>query len=224
MHSNIRLSSLANCRVFFDFDNTLTPFDVLDAIIQRFSVNGQWKVFEQAWKEGRIGSRLCLLGQLSCVRVTKQELSRYLSRIKIDPYFHKFFAMLKREGIKPIILSDSFKPIIESVLKNNGVQGVEVYANSLRIQRDRLLASFPYRNRRCRRCAHCKKKNLLKKEVQDKIIMYIGDGLSDICPAKNADIVFAKGKLLQHFRKARRLCVGFRDIRDIYNYFRGLEK
>ena len=33
---------LSNCRVFFDFDNTLTQGDVLDDIIKRFSVNEEW--------------------------------------------------------------------------------------------------------------------------------------------------------------------------------------
>jgi len=219
-----RLSNISDCKVFFDFDNTLTFFDVLDDIVKYFSINKEWISFEQAWKRGKIGSQACLEGQLRCVRVKKNDLLRYLSRIKIDPHFHKFFAMLRREGLSPVILSDSFNFVIEAILKNNGIQGVKVYANGLRFYKDRLIPLFPYSNSRCPRCAHCKKKNLLKKGVKDKIIMYVGDGLSDICPAECSDIVFAKGRLLQHFRKKKRLCVAFNDLEDIHNYFRGLEK
>ncbi|MDD4899104.1 MAG: MtnX-like HAD-IB family phosphatase [Candidatus Omnitrophica bacterium] len=219
-----RLSSISDCRVFFDFDNTLTPFDVLDDIVKRFSINKGWVSFEQAWKKGKIGSQACLEGQLRSVRVNRKDLVRYLSRIKIDPTFHKFFAMLKKEGLSPIILSDSFKFIIEEILKNNGIREVKVYANGLRFSGNRLAPFFPYRNQKCPRCAHCKKKNLLKKEVKDKIIMYVGDGLSDICPAECSDIVFAKGRLLRHFRDKKRLCVAFNSIEDIHNYFRGLGK
>jgi len=224
MQDNTRLSSLSNCMVFFDFDNTITPFDVLDDIVKRFSINREWIIFEEDWKKGWIGSRECIEGQLHSVRVTKNNLSRYLSRIQIDPHFHKLFAMLTREGIKPIILSDSFTTIIESILKHNGINGVKVYANTLRFNKDRLIPSFPHTNSRCRRCAHCKKKNLKKKGIRDKMIIYIGDGLSDICPAECSDMVFAKGRLLRHFREKKRLCVAFNDIEDIYNYFRGLER
>lgn len=210
--------------VFFDFDNTITPFDVLDDIIERFSINKDWVVFEQAWRKGEIGSRVCLKGQLRSVRVSKKDLLRYLSKVKIDPHFPELFAMLVREGIKPVILSDNFTFIVNFILSNNGIKGTKVYANNLKFSKDRLLPGFPYINRHCLRCAHCKKKNLLKKEVQDKIIMYIGDGLSDICPAQYAHIVFAKGNLLDYFRKKRRLCVAFNSLEDIYNYFRGLEK
>lgn len=221
---NIRLSGLSDCMVFFDFDNTLTLFDVLDDVIKRFAVDQEWVAFEEAWKAGEIGSHECLKGQLRSVRVTKKKLLRYLSRIKIDPHFRDFFSLLKREGIRPVILSDSFQSIIEVILKNNGIKGLKVYANRLRFNHDRLIPFFPYRNNRCGLCGHCKKKNLLKKSIRDKMIIYIGDGLSDICPAEHADLVFAKWNLLKHFRKKKRLCVAFNTIEDIHNYFRGLEK
>jgi len=197
---------------------------VLDDIIKRFSVNKDWMEIEKAWLNGKIGSRACLEGQLSGVRINKQELQRYLSAVKIDPHFHKIYAILKREGIRPVILSDNFSPVIKFILKANGVGQMRVFANSLRIRGKRLLPSFPHTNSRCSKCGHCKKKNLLKRGVKDKIIMYIGDGLSDICPAENSDIVFAKGRLLKHFRKKKKLCVAFNSLNDIYNYFRGLEK
>lgn len=218
------LPNLSECMVFFDFDNTITNFDVLDDIIRRFSVNKTWINFERAWKKGRIGSKKCLEGQLRSVRISKKNLAQYLSMITIDPHFLKFFAMLKREGIKPVILSDDFTFIIKSILENNGLKGIKIYANELRFEGDRLTPIFPYANRYCHRCAHCKKKNLLRRDVRDKIIMYLGDGLSDICPAINSHIVFAKGKLLRHLRKKRMLCMAFDNLEDICDYFRGLER
>lgn len=225
MH-NIRLSSLSKCLVFLDFDNTITHYDILDDIIKRFSVDQGWMEFEKLWKKGKIGSGECLKGQLASVRVTKSDLLKYLSKIKIDPHFHSIMDMLKREGLKPVILSDSFTLIIKHIMENNGVKGVKIYANNLKFIKDRLIPSFSHKNPKCSRCAHCKKKNLLKKEIRDKIIMYIGDGLSDICPAECSDMVFAKsrGGLLDHFRKTKRLCVSFNDLSDIYSYFRGLER
>ncbi len=221
---NETLPRLSDCMVFFDFDNTITFFDVLDDIIKRFSINKDWIRFEKAWKKGKIGSKACLEGQLRSVRITKKDLSQYLTQIIVDPHFHKFFAILKREGIRPVILSDNFSFIIESILQNNGLKGIKVYANDLKFNKDRLIPSFPYTNRNCLRCAHCKKKNLFKKGIRDKIILYIGDGFSDICPAECSHLVFAKGNLLKYLRKTRRLCMAFNNLEDIENYFRGLEK
>ena len=139
------------------------------------------------------------------------------------PAENRLLAMLRREGIKPVILSDNFTFIIETILKNNGLHGLKVYANGLKFRNDRLIPMFPYSDRSCVRCAHCKKKNLLRKDLRDKVIIYIGDGMSDVCPCRYANIVFAKDDLLDYFRKDKRLCLAFNTIEDIKNYFRGLQ-
>ena len=219
----IRLPRLSECKVFFDFDNTITFFDVLDDIIQRFSINRDWMNFEKKWKKGQISSRQCLEGQLRSVRIKKKDFLVYLSLIKIDPRFYKFVSILKKEGMKPVIVSDSFTFIIRFILKNNGINGIKVYGNNLKFVNNKLIPSFPHSNRHCHLCAHCKRKTL-SRDVKEKVIIYIGDGHSDICPAEYSDLVFAKGTLLEHFRKTRRLCIGFNNIDDIYGYLKGLEQ
>jgi 2,3-diketo-5-methylthio-1-phosphopentane phosphatase len=215
---------LSSCQVFFDFDNTITPFDVFDDIVARFSTDKRWQALEKAWREGRIGSKECLEGQLRSVRITRPELARYLSGIKVDPSFSKLLAMFKAQGIRPVILSDNFAFIIEGILRHNGVREVKIYANKSRFYRDRIKLSFPYRDKRCFLCAHCKRNNLLKQKDDGKIVIYIGDGLSDICPAKLADLVFAKGSLLKQFRKTKRECIPIRNLGDVYRYLRQVSR
>lgn len=212
--------SSLKCAVVFDFDNTITPFDVLDDIIERFSLNRGWVAIEKEWKAGKIGSRECLERQLGQVKLTRQELLRYLSGIKISPYFRKIVLLLKKYGVKPLILSDNFDSIIRFILRNNAIAGVKIYANRVKFKGNRLLPSFPYTDKDCWRCAHCKTKNLPKNKFNDKITIFIGDGLSDICPAEKADLVFAKASLLRHFRENNIQCVQFQDLKEIYNYFK----
>lgn len=200
--------------VFFDFDNTLTDFDVLDAVIRRFSVNEDWVTFEEAWQAGNIGSKECLEGQLQSLRLDQKVLSNYLKTIKLDPYFKKLLTLLNHEKIESMILSDSFSYFIHEILGHHQITGIPVYANELEFDYDRLIPSFPFQSPDCRRCAHCKKQHVLK--AADKITVYIGDGLSDICPAEHADIVFAKGKLYEHFQKIGKPCKHFQSLQDIY--------
>jgi 2-hydroxy-3-keto-5-methylthiopentenyl-1-phosphate phosphatase len=49
-------------------------------------------------------------------------------------------------------------------------------------------------------------------------IIYIGDGRSDICAAKEADIVFAKDTLLEYFKKHDLPCAEFYDLGTVYQY------
>jgi len=212
--------SLSNCVVFFDFDNTITQFDVIDDIVERFSVNEKWRKIEKDWKQGKIGSRECLEGQFNEVRIGKSDFIRYLSGIQIDKYFPKILEFLKRRRVFAAIVSDSSSFIIGNILKNNGIKGVKVYSNRLRFKKDRLILNFPHFNKRCPKCANCKKSHLRKSAIRDKIFIYIGDGLSDICAAKCADIVFAKASLLKYFRQHNRKCIEFDTLETVYNYLK----
>lgn len=206
--------------VVFDFDNTITAFDVLDDMILRFSINEAWKALEEKWKRGKIGSKVCLKGQMAGIRITKQSLDRYLKKIKIDPYFKKLIKLLKANKIRMMILSDDFDYILNSILKNHGISGIKIYSNSLKIENDKLLTSFPLTDKACGTCGHCKTGSILSNIDRTKsVIYYIGDGASDICPAKHAEIVFAKGHLAEHLGKIGIRHIPIKNLKQVYGYF-----
>lgn len=206
-------------RVFLDFDNTVTLGDVLSRLIERFSINNDWKALEDAWESGEISAKECLNEQMKGVRIYQGELNEYLRTIEIDPYFVKLVDLLKEKGIEFSIVSDNFESIIKVILDYNGIKGVPVYANHLRIFRHRLFPSFPYQNPGCSFCAHCKKVHFMNdSHSKEDPIIYIGDGRSDICAAREADIVLAKDKLLAYFRRHNLPCIEFNDFNMVYAY------
>ena len=206
-------------RVYIDFDNTVTLVDVLSQLIESFSINDDWRGLEKGWESGEVSAKECLIGQLKGIRIYQGELNEYLKTIEIDPYFSKLIDLLREKGIEFSILSDNFETIIKFILDNHGIKGVPVYANHLRIFRNRLFPSFPYQNSYCRLCAHCKKVHFMNvpHSMEDPVI-YIGDGQSDICPARQADIVLAKDKLLKYFKEHELPCIEFNNLAKVYDY------
>ena len=211
---------MSNCRIFLDFDNTMTITDVLDNIIKKFSINDEWKLLQKLWEQGEIGTKECLEGQLHGIRVTKKRLSQYLTKVELDHSAYKILSFLSKEGIPPIILSDNFTPIIEEILNHHGIKGIKVYANAVRYYKDHLIPSFPYDNPFCPSCAHCKKIHLTRDQHVNKLIVYIGDGRSDFCPAEVSDVVFAKDALLAHMKKEGKEYIAYKDLGEVYNYFK----
>ncbi len=207
--------------VFFDFDNTVTSSDILDNIISRFASGEEWQKYEDAWVEGKIGSRECLEKQLRELRVTREALSEYLESIMFDPFFGKLLKLLRSTGIQFMIVSDSFSFVIKEILRHNGIRGVKVYANELKFKKDEISPSFPLINPDCLRCAHCKRQHVL--EHKDKTTVYVGDGLSDVCPAQYTDLVFAKAKLKEFFQGNKKPFMEFKDLKDVYGFFEDLE-
>ena len=211
---------LDNPIVFFDFDNTITRADVLGGAIENFSINDKWKSVEASWRAGKIGSRECLEIQLKEMRVTQAELVKYVTTISIDPSFKKLLEVLNRNKIPSMIVSDSFSLLIQTVLNHHCIFYEPIFANHLQFDQDRLIPSFPFLSPDCPKCAHCKKIHLLKNSGKTRI--YIGDGMSDVCPAMEAEIVFAKGDLARYLGDEGRAYLPFQGLETVCDFFLNL--
>ncbi len=208
------------CIVFFDFDNTIATCDVFDSMLPRFSKDDLWMKLEKDWQRGRIGSHACLEGQINGISISRAALDKYLSSIKLDPYFKKVVRLLTAQKIRVAVLSDNFDYILKRILNLNSIRNLKVYSNKLDFIKGRLSPRFPYRSKKCQVCAHCKTKNLLANVAQDAIIIYVGDGRSVICPSQYADSVFAKEDLLKYFQEKKLTCFAYNSLRDVYTYFK----
>lgn len=212
-----------NITVFFDFDNTITTFDIIDDMLERFSKDDGWKKLEEKWQREEIGSRECLKGQIEGIRVGKSRLDKYLSSVKIDPYFKKLITFLKSHGIPTFIVSDNFDYMLKKILRKNGIPDLEVYCNKAEMLGDRIKPSFPFSNAECGDCANCKKTQVDRIRKKGLTAVYIGDGRSDVCASKSSDIVFAKGYLKELFKKEGLPHVAIDGLKDVYDYFKRSE-
>jgi 2-hydroxy-3-keto-5-methylthiopentenyl-1-phosphate phosphatase len=55
---------------------------------------------------------------------------------------------------------------------------------------------FPHQRESCSHCACCKCAQLLTSSADEDTLVYVGDGYSDVCPVRMADVVFARDHLL----------------------------
>ncbi len=182
--------------LFLDFDNTITTVDVLDLIIERYSMTQRWRQWEDEWRAGRISTLECLEKQVSDLRVTPEQLIEFTDGIEIDSAFVPLSSWAMAHNVEISILSDNFTFIVKAMLERRGLRGMWIYANHLTFDHDRPRASFPLTDPSCDRCAHCKAQHI--RRVTGRPRIFVGDGLSDICPAAAADIVFAKDSLAGH--------------------------
>jgi len=208
------------CIVFFDFDNTIATCDVFDNMLLLFSKDDRWVELEKRWKSGRIGSKTCLEGQLRGMDLNKKSLDAYLPKIKLDPYFKQIYRFLLAKKVKTFVLSDNYDYILNRVLKINGINKLKVYANKLSFSHGRIVTDYPFKDKNCQICAHCKTKNILAKSPKGSIIIYVGDGESDACPAKYAHVVFAKEHLLRHLKESKLDYMAFNTLKDIFIYLK----
>lgn len=197
-----------------DFDGTITRLDVVDSLLARFAKGPEWEIAEREWAGGRISSSECLKRQLACVKITRDELNRFVDAVAVDPGFVPLVRLLRREGVPLLVLSDGFDLFIGRVLERLGLEDVPFRSNRLRWESGRLIPSFPYKKDSCGRCAHCKRSSIVSARPLGHLI-FVGDGLSDICAADACHTVFAKSKLAAHCREAGRSYVPYDGLKDV---------
>ncbi|HEY6281098.1 MAG TPA: MtnX-like HAD-IB family phosphatase [Burkholderiales bacterium] len=202
--------------LFFDFDNTITQGDLLDAILERFSKDSSWLELEDAWRNGKISTFECLRRQVGNLKPSRTEILDFATTISVDPYFVPIVDWAARSHVDLIVISDNFTALIDVIFKHHNIPNVPVFANELKFFADHVEAEFPYQDPSCSRCAHCKARQIRKFPGQRKI--FVGDGLSDICPANIADIVFAKDSLARYLAQSNKKFLPFHSLQTVLDF------
>ena len=198
-----------------DFDGTITELDVVDSLLARYAKGQEWVAAEREWADGKISSSDCLKRQLACVRISKAELDRFLKGVALDRGFFDLLGFLREEDVPFSVLSDGFDLLIRRIFELNGVKDVRFRANRLTWRAGRLVPSFPYKKHSCGHCAHCKRSTIGESRPAPEHLIFIGDGLSDICAASVSDTVYAKGKLADHCRRTKKDFVSYKNLREV---------
>lgn len=197
-----------------DFDGTITEKDVSFLILDAYT-DGGWKQIWDQYQGGKISVGAFNTRAFAMVKADEQALLSFIkSRVRIRAGFDELLACCERKGFKFIIVSNGLDFYIEAILRDIGIDNIDVFAAQTRFgtdgidiryigpQGDQLEDGFKdayvslFRERGYR-------------------VIYIGNGASDISPARQAHHVFATGELLAHCREVKFDCTPFADLNDI---------
>jgi len=212
-------------KIICDFDGTVAQNDVGNLLFFTF---GDERSIEAVnlWIKGNISSRECLIRECEATRVSRSELEDFVDKQKLDPHFNDLALYAQSQQIEMQIVSDGLDFYIERILKNYHLDSqLKIHANHLVFEdQNQIRPEFPYFEFGCGRCGNCKGYHVRHAKSDGKQIIYIGDGLSDRCGARAADVVFAKrGRDLLEFCRENRIAhFEFQDFSDVLNQIRGL--
>jgi 2-hydroxy-3-keto-5-methylthiopentenyl-1-phosphate phosphatase len=177
--------------VVCDFDGTVCSVDMGNAFLERFAEG--WEEIDRSYAAGEVGSRAAYSRIAPLFRANRSQVLDFaLRRERLDPFFPEFLSFCRARKIDLKIVSDGLDVYIEAILRKYGLD-VEFYSNRLLFREDdRIDFAFPLASEECGRCGTCKRSLLDRFRSDYDRIIYVGDGYSDVCPARAADQVFAK--------------------------------
>ncbi len=204
-----------------DFDGTITEEDVSFLLLDNFA-DGDWRQLLADYMEGRIPVGAFNRKAFAMVKADRQTLLDFVlksDRVKIRPGFEELLNYCSRRGFKFKIVSNGLIFYIDAILENLGVKGIEVFAAQNQFSPEGVKVQYigPDGSQKEAGFKEAYTELLVERGYS---VVYVGNGISDIYPAKRAIKVFANGDLLQRCREEKLECTPFNDLYDV---IRGLE-
>ena len=201
---------------FIDFDGTITTVDTTTAMMRAFVDEvhrPEIMSINSLWEQRKLSTRECAEMTFQYFHADLRALESLLWKIEIDEGFPGFLEACRRRGDRVHVLSDGFDVCIRTVFRKFGLD-LPFYANTLSYD-GRFRVECPHANPECGHCGVCKTALMSRLLPAGHRSVYIGDGYSDVCPAGNADLVFAREPLYTLCKNSGVRAVRFRLFREI---------
>ena len=191
--------------IVVDWDGTVTETDTQHMALLEFGDADVLREAGELLDAGEITLHECIEREFETLREPLETVLAWLvPRVRIRPGFHELAARHR-----PLILSSSFRQVIEPVLVREGLE-LEVLANDV----DARLDGWRPIWRDSARCADCDEA-CKRASLPANGIVYVGDGYSDRCAALAADRVFARDGLARYLDERGAPYEPFEDFRDV---------
>jgi len=214
-------SSEGKALVQCDFDSTIAEDDVGFMLLDAFA-DGDWRQLLKQYREDRIPVGVFNTKSFAMVKADKQTLLDFIlvkNKIRVRPGFNELLTYCAKRGFKFVIVSNGLSFYIEAILKDIGVENIEVFASETQFNPDGLKVKYigPDGGEFVSGFKDAYTKLFLSRGYR---VVYIGDGKSDRSPASQAHYIFARDDLLAYCQEKNLTCMPFDDLYDVV---RGLE-
>jgi 2,3-diketo-5-methylthio-1-phosphopentane phosphatase len=204
-----------------DFDGTAAEGDVGVTVLERFARDDSWKVIDNDYVAGRVGSRMAYRIVEGIIEGSPQEWTRFvLGEFRLDAGLTSLTRLAVQEGWFLEILSDGLGYYIRALLDQAGVT-LPQRTNEVVVEEagDNAAAKIrivtPHLNPRCGRCGTCKSERVETLAGEGWTVVYVGDGYSDLCAAPRAHRLFAKDILANHCAERKIPFESFETLEDV---------
>jgi 2-hydroxy-3-keto-5-methylthiopentenyl-1-phosphate phosphatase len=190
------MKTLVQC----DFDGTITEEDISFFLLDAFA-QGDWRRLLREYKEHKISVGEFNTKAFAMVKADKHTLLEVLKgNFKVRAGFHELVNYCLGKGFRLVIVSNGLDFYIRAVLKDLGLGNIEVYAAQASFHPAGMKVKYvgPDGKRLEDGFKEAYIKSFLKLGYR---VIYMGNGDSDVAPAKYAHHVFATGDLLVYCRE-----------------------
>ena len=212
-----RLMEDAVLLVQCDFDDTIADGNVSNAILETFCAD-EGRVVQEEYLAGKYSVEEGNRRRYALCRASEEELLDFIhTTVVVRDGVKEFADYCDNAGIRLVVVSSGLDLYVEPTLQRLGLKHVEAHTAKARITPSGVV--LDYFNPSGRLITRGFKEAFLREfKNGGYTVIYVGDGLSDIKPATEADFVIARSRLEQHFKAHGLPYYGFRTFRDVNHH------
>ncbi|MBN2239192.1 MAG: HAD-IB family phosphatase [Dehalococcoidales bacterium] len=210
-----------NILVQCDFDGTITIEDASFAILDAY-LPGKWEALFKEHQEGKMSVGEFNTRVFSMVKADKETLLKLIDeRVRIRDSFQEFVRYCRDYGYRIVIVSNGLDFYIKHILNKTRSGDLEFHASITTFDPGGLTVRHRGPDG-----------NYLDEDVkvaytdsflsQGYDVIYLGDGSSDIMPAKKCSRVFATGNLVSYCERENLECIPFKSFQEVIREMRSL--
>jgi len=197
-----------------DFDGTITEEDVSFLLLDAFA-NSNWRPLLSEYRKNKISVNYFNAKAFGMIKADKPTLVNFAKKtMKIRPGFQQLVSYCQKRNFKFVIVSNGLDFYIDAILRDIGVDNIEVLAAKTQFTSGGLKVAYigPDGSQLEEGFKEAYTRLFLDKGYR---VIYLGNGISDISPASQAHYVFATGELLTYYNKVNANFTPFTDLNDI---------
>ncbi len=214
-HSTEAMKTLVQC----DFDGTITQEDVSFLLLDAFA-DGDWRQLLADYSKSKTPVGYFSTKAFAMIKADRQTLLNFVKgRVQIRAGFNELLSYCHRWGFQFVIVSNGLDFYIETVLKDIGVESIKVFAAQAQFRPEGIQVKYigPEGRQLQNGFKEAYTKLFLRRGYR---VIYVGNGSSDLSPARHAHHIFAAGNLLDSCKEININCIPFVDLSDVV---KGLE-
>ena len=197
-----------------DFDGTIIRNN-LSVLLRETFAQGDWQSIESDYLLGHLTVEQSNILQFAFIKEPKEKLQEFVRQhIELRLDFLEFVRYCQKSAISFAIVSSGLDFYIEPVLVEIGVQDLELHCGQTSFSKDGIMVSY-YDPEGGVLNHGFKRKHLSSLKKRGNNVVYIGDGLSDLEAARQADYVFATGHLSKLLSLESVLYYPFVNFKDV---------
>ncbi|MFP3880644.1 MAG: MtnX-like HAD-IB family phosphatase [Dehalococcoidia bacterium] len=203
------MQTLVQC----DFDGTITEEDASFFLLDAFA-QGEWRRLLRDYKEHRISVGHFNTAAFAMVKADRHTLLEALKdKVKMRSGLRELVDYCLSKDFRFVIVSNGLDFYINAILRDVGLENMEVHAARTSFHAQGMEVQYVGPDGRPLEDGF--KEAYIRSFLRlGYTVVYVGNGDSDVAPAKHAHHVLATGELLSHCRENNLNCRSFESFID----------